>query len=44
MVKLLINLKCSISFTNENKNETLNDVNGQTALYWIVTKMPDIVC
>lgn len=43
MVKLLIELKCCISFTDDSKRETLNSNNGQTALYWIVTKMPDIV-
>ena len=44
MVKLLLNLNCRCSFTDpKTKKYTLNDANGQTALYWIVTKMPDIV-
>ena len=43
MVKLLISLKCCISFTDKTKKETLNDIKGQTALYWIIYKMPDIV-
>jgi hypothetical protein len=43
MVKLLMDLKCCISFTDGKKKETLNNVKGQTALYWIVSKMPDIV-
>ena len=34
-------LDCCVSFTDETKKETLTNNKGQTALYWIVTKMPD---
>ena len=43
MVKVLMDQKCNISFSNSKKTETLNNIKGQTALYWIVLKMPDIV-
>lgn len=43
MVKLLMRLKCNVAFTDKTKRETLNNNSGQSALYWIVTKMPDIV-
>ena len=43
MVKLLMKLQCCVSFTDETKEETLNDSKGQSALYWIIAKMPDIV-
>jgi|688.fasta_scaffold468046_3 hypothetical protein len=43
MVKLLLDHKCNLSFSNTKKTETLNDNKGQTALYWIVLKMPDLV-
>ncbi len=36
-------LKCNVSFTDNSKQETLNNDKGQSALYCIVTKMPDIV-
>ena len=44
MVKTLMNLQCNVGFTDEKiKQEILCNDKGQTALYWIVTKMPDIV-
>jgi hypothetical protein len=43
MVKLLMELNCCVSFSDKTKKETLNNNKGQTALYWIVTKMPDTV-
>jgi hypothetical protein len=43
MVKLLIELGCCISFSDSTRTEILCNNRGQTALYWIVTKMPDIV-
>jgi hypothetical protein len=42
MVMLLMSLKCNVCFTDKTKTETLNNIKGQTALYWIVTKMPDV--
>ena len=42
MVKLLMSLKCYVSYTDESRKETLNSAEGQTALYWIITKMPDV--
>ena len=43
MVKVLLDHKCNLTFSNTKKTETLNNYKGQTALYWIVLKMPDIV-
>lgn len=43
MVKLLVELECCISFTDNTKKEVLCNNAGQTALYWIVTKMPEMV-
>ena len=45
MLKLLLSLKCNCCYADENgKKTTLHDTSGQTALYWIVTKVPDLVC
>lgn len=41
MATLLLSLKCKVSFDNDNK--VLSNKMGQTALYWMVSKMPDIV-
>jgi hypothetical protein len=41
MATLLLSLKCKVSYDNENK--VLCNKMGQTALYWMVSKMPDIV-
>ena len=43
MVKMLMNLKCNCVFVDKTKKRTLHDSNGQTALYFIVKNMPEIV-
>jgi hypothetical protein len=48
MVKTLMNLKCNCVFADKTKKyssggTTLHDSNGQTALYFIVKNMPEIV-
>jgi hypothetical protein len=40
----MMRLNCCISYTDEKKTTTLNNINGQTPLYWIITKMPELVC
>ena len=38
-----MNLECNVAYSDPLKSEVLANNKGQTALYWIVTKMPDIV-
>ena len=44
MVKLLLNLKCNSVFRDPlTKKITLHDIHGQTALFWIITNIPESV-
>ena len=39
-----MSLKCNVGFIDsKTKKDVLCNDKGQTAMYWIVTKMPDIV-
>jgi hypothetical protein len=44
MVKYLLSIKCNSVFTDpKTKKNILDDINGQSALYWILTNMPELV-
>ena len=43
MVKKLMSLNCNFCFKDKSKCEVLCNLSGTTALYWIVTNMPEIV-